>query len=128
MSQQWFCYINGQIRGPLNARGVRQLADQGQLKPADQVRWGDDGQWSSAASINGLTFGSLAVAPSQTPPESAEHSLPPPTAPAATGASPRFAYKMVQMPPNVQIDEGISPKGKAAAYLEGVVSEYAAQG
>lgn len=39
-----------------------------------------------------------------------------------------YVYKMVQIPPNIQIDEGTSTKGRAAAYLEGVVNVSAAQG
>jgi len=35
---------------------------------------------------------------------------------------------MVQMPPNVTIEEGTSTKGKTATHLEGIVNRYAAEG
>lgn len=66
MSPEWFCYINGQVYGPLDAQAIRELAKRGQLKPTDQVKRGETGHWVMASSIKGLTFGTtLAVAPSQ---------------------------------------------------------------
>lgn len=128
MSLEWFCFINGQARGPLDVRAVRVMAERGQLKPTDQVRRGNDGQWAAASSIKGLTFGSLAVAPSQPPPAVVEPTLPPPALSAVAGPAPRFKYKMVQVPPVLQVAEGTSTKGMAAAYLEGIVNEYAGKG
>jgi len=128
VSQEWFCYINGQVRGPLDARAIRDMAERGQLKPTDQVRRGDDGQWAAANSIKGLTFWSLAVAPSQAPPTVVEPTLPPPASVVAAGLAPRFVYKMVQVPPVIKVAEGTSTKDKAAAYLEDIVNEYAGMG
>lgn len=39
-----------------------------------------------------------------------------------------WRYKMVQIPPNISIEEGQSKRGKAAGYLEEIVEEYAAYG
>ena len=51
-----------------------------------------------------------------------DESLPKPS------AAPTYSYKMVQIPPNIQINEGASTKGVAASYLEAVVNEYAQKG
>jgi hypothetical protein len=40
----------------------------------------------------------------------------------------RWCYKMVQVPQTIQLAEGTSMKGNAAAYLQELVDEYAAQG
>lgn len=39
-----------------------------------------------------------------------------------------FVYKMVQIPPNIAVDMKAHKGNEAAAYLEGVVNEYAADG
>lgn len=40
----------------------------------------------------------------------------------------RWKYKIVQIPPNVAIDEGDSTRGVAAKYLEGLVEKFAMLG
>ncbi len=39
-----------------------------------------------------------------------------------------FEYKMVQIPPNIAVEMKKHKGNEAAAYLEGVVNKYAAQG
>ncbi len=40
----------------------------------------------------------------------------------------RFEYKMVQIPPNISIEEGVPFGQRAANFLEAVVNKYAQQG
>jgi len=40
----------------------------------------------------------------------------------------RFEYKMVQIPPNISIEEGVPFGQRAANFLEAVVNKYARQG
>lgn len=47
---------------------------------------------------------------------------------APTTVEQQYRYRMVQMPPNIRISAGDSSQGRAAAYLEEVVTEYAEDG
>ncbi len=93
MTENWFCYINGKVRGPFNAGIIGDMAKRGQLKPVDQVRRGDDGEWCAASSIRGLTFGTSALISPQPQSGSVESFLPPPSLPSAGGSVPKFVYK-----------------------------------
>lgn len=39
-----------------------------------------------------------------------------------------YSYKMVQIPPNIEVEQKNHSGNEAAAYLEGVVNQYAADG
>jgi transcription elongation factor Elf1 len=47
---------------------------------------------------------------------------------APTSVEQVYRYKMVQIPPNVRVEQGATTKGRAAAYLEEVVNDEAADG
>jgi len=51
-----------------------------------------------------------------------------PAPPAIAAASQLYVYKMIQIPPDIEVGGGTSTAGRAADYLEGVVNEYAAKG
>ncbi len=51
---KWFCLIDGQQTGPVEAAALKQLASSGRLKPSDKVRREDMGQWHQASAVNGL--------------------------------------------------------------------------
>ena len=58
IAQSWYTLIAGSVRGPLDARTLKSMADKGQLNPSDQVRRGDDGHWVPARQVSGLFNGS----------------------------------------------------------------------
>ena len=47
---------------------------------------------------------------------------------APTTVEQQYRYKMVQIPPNIEVSAGSSTRGKAASYLESIVNEYAVDG
>ncbi len=87
---------------------------------------GGEGQWVAAGAIKGLTFAPANAPPPGLPGLTADAG--PSSAPATADAPRQFTYKMVQVPPTIQIPESESARGKAAAYLEGIVNEYADKG
>jgi hypothetical protein len=90
MSDQWYCRVRGKEQGPLSARQLQALAQQGALAPNHLVRQGADGQWVSASRINGLFRGGI-KAPETTPGPEPELERPKPpvlkAAPPAKSAS-----------------------------------------
>lgn len=54
MAARWFCLIDQQQYGPFSGVQIQQLAQQGQLRPADFVRTETDSNWTSAADLPGL--------------------------------------------------------------------------
>ena len=54
MAADWFCEIAGQQMGPMSAKQLRNLVDQGRLAPEHRVRQGIDGSWVPAARVKGL--------------------------------------------------------------------------
>lgn len=55
------------------------------------------------------------------------HCRQPLTAP-AVALPPQFVYKMVQVPPNIDVAEGESRRGLVANYLQGIVNDHARAG
>ncbi len=126
MSAGWYTSTDGEIRGPFDASTIRLMAASGDLKPTDHLRRGEVGEWVAAANTKGLEFGSppVPVSPPTVRRVVAELAPdPPPWVP--PGQSPQYVYKMVQIPRNVEIKEGMSQRGRAAGYLESVVNEHA---
>ena len=132
MSAGWYASIDGVVRGPFDASTIRLMASCGDLKPTDHLRRGEDSEWVAAANTKGLEFGSpparlappvppVAQVPAWGYPAPAVHRV-------VAELAPQYVYKMVQMPPNIEIQEGTSTRGRAAGYLEGVVNEYARDG
>ncbi len=132
MSAVWFASIDGVARGPFDASTIRSMAACGDLKPTDHLRRGEDGEWVAAANTKGLEFGSpwVPLAPPVLPaPQVQAYAYPPPPARRVVAElAPQYVYKMVQIPPTIEIQEGTSTKGRAASYLENVVNDYAHQG
>ena len=129
MSAGWYTSTDGEIRGPFDASTIRLMAASGDLKPTDHLRRGEVGEWVAAANTKGLEFGSppVPVSPPTVRRVVAELAPdPPPWVP--PGQSPQYVYKMVQIPRNVEIKEGMSQRGRAAGYLESVVNEHARSG
>jgi hypothetical protein len=54
MSGQWFVQRGDQARGPFTAERLKGLADQGKLKPTDEVREAESDDWVRASSVNWL--------------------------------------------------------------------------
>jgi hypothetical protein len=99
------------------------MAQRGELKPTDHLRRGESGEWVAASNTKGLVFGSPPHPPAPAPAWPAVPAWPPQSAP-----QPQYEYKMVQVPPNIEVQEGTSTRGRAAAYLEGIVNQYAEDG
>jgi hypothetical protein len=124
MAQSWYVLIDGSIQGPLDSRGLRSLAERGQLQPLDQIRLGTDGSWNLAGDVTGLFSTSEAKSLSS---QTKTSESAPNRHIKARLASP-YEYKMVQMAPNLKVQEGTSLRGQAASYLEDVVNEHAEDG
>lgn len=114
---EWFYRIDGEITGPVTARALKTLAALGDLLPTHKVRNGVEGNWQLAKFVQGLQFGS--------PPK--DKSLQPQSAGAAQ-AELVHKYKMVQVPRNIIVQQEEHKGNEAAAYLEGVVNQYAREG
>ena len=116
MADQWYYAQRGNRSGPVSSAELKQLAESGRLTPEDMI-WNDGmSNWMRAGSLQGLFL-----------PKGGQEDLPE-KADGVSVVARRFLYKMVQMPPNIQIDEGTSTEGKAAAYLQEMVNLYSAQG
>jgi GYF domain 2 len=114
--EEWFCRIDGRVEGPLSVRTLRTMAALGELIPTDEVRCGLDGRWHAARLVQGFRFGSTVRAPGGDQVRQ--------DAPRAT----KFAYKMVQIPPTIQIEKTTPKETAAAVYLERLVNEHAGDG
>ncbi|MCH8830847.1 MAG: DUF4339 domain-containing protein, partial [Planctomycetes bacterium] len=51
---RWFCLVDGIEHGPVEFSNLKAMAERDRLKPGDQVRMGDAGDWVAAASVTGL--------------------------------------------------------------------------
>ena len=54
MAADWYFKISGEEVGPLSARQLRVMAEQGKLTPTDEIRQGIGGAWVAAGRIKGL--------------------------------------------------------------------------
>lgn len=54
VSSKWYCKQNGQKTGPLSSAQIKQLAENGQLRPDDMLLLEGAGKWIPAASVKGL--------------------------------------------------------------------------
>ncbi len=79
----WYCAIDGQQYGPLSTEELRDLAEQGRLRPTDHVRPTESEQWTKAAKVRGL-FSATAKPRAKTgPPPIAGSKAPPVARPAS---------------------------------------------
>lgn len=53
MAQQWYAQIEGVTVGPLELRGLRELAAEGRLNGETPVRLGEE-EWTRASKVSGL--------------------------------------------------------------------------
>ncbi len=91
--EEWYCRIEGTVEGPLTARALKTRAALGDLIPSDEVRKGLGGSWQHAKSVEWLQFTSTVRKH-----DAAE-------APGLEEPIARYRYKMVQIPPTIQISE-----------------------
>ena len=54
VSQKWYVKHNGKTFGPITSTKLKQLVGAAKIKPATEVRLGDDGQWIQASRVKGL--------------------------------------------------------------------------
>src|SRR5262245_28678664 len=57
MPSKFFALIDGEPLGPLGGTELRRLASEGRLRPTDQIRDADGGEWLPATTLKGLEFG-----------------------------------------------------------------------
>ena len=81
MKTEWFIKNDEEVQGPYDSREVAKLAATGVLGPNDMVRKGEDGQWSPANRVRGLSFNNQERVGTSTPP--------PTTAPKGRGRAAR---------------------------------------
>ncbi|NQT14221.1 MAG: DUF4339 domain-containing protein [Planctomycetes bacterium] len=60
---QWYILRSGQVLGPYTSAKLKAMVETGRLKPDAPVRKGDDGPWTPARKIAGLTIRSGQPAP-----------------------------------------------------------------
>ena len=70
MSESWYCLVFGAELGPMSWDDLVHTAARGALRPADQVRRGNDGKWQSASAVEGLFDAAAAVRAVAVPPPS----------------------------------------------------------
>ncbi len=64
MSKSWYVEHNGKVVGPATSTQLKQLASSGRISRETKVRLGEDGDWVSAASVQGLWTQVVAIKPS----------------------------------------------------------------
>lgn len=114
---EWYCRIEGRVEGPFSTRALKTRAALGELIPTDEVREGLAGRWQPARFVQGLQFGSNVR---RTDPEEIDAEEEP--------EPPRYRYRMIQIPPTIQISERTPKSTAAATYLESLVSDQAEAG
>ena len=60
MSNDWYCLIDQTTYGPLAAQDLKQMSENGKLRPTDLVKKTQTGKWIHASSVKGLVFKSAA--------------------------------------------------------------------
>lgn len=81
MAKNWYVKHKGRVVGPASSAQLKQLASSGKISRETEVRLGEDGEWVSASSVQGL-WTQVVVAPKPTIEQVAERALyapPPPT-------------------------------------------------
>jgi len=101
MADQWYVQAGGKEVGPLTPSQLKNLAGQGKITPATQVRRGSDAAWVAASRVKGLFEAPPAAAlkqqasPATTPPKVSAPPAPPPIAPARPAATRSLVPKAV---------------------------------
>ena len=101
----------GALKGPLTTRALKTRAAFGDPIPTDEIRRGLGGNWQLAKLASGLQFASTTRTNDPAPERKSEQ-----------GPDPRFRYKMIQIPPTIEITGNAAKASAAARYLESLVN------
>jgi hypothetical protein len=54
MSQKWFVRVNEIVAGPFSSAKIREMSKSGRLRPKDEIKLGEMGNWIAASTVKGL--------------------------------------------------------------------------
>ncbi|HKB41734.1 MAG TPA: protein kinase, partial [Gemmataceae bacterium] len=81
----WYYHDGQQQVGPLSLRRIRQLLDEGRLRPEDQIRRADADQWRAVVEVPELRAQALSVSHAAAPEPTGAYEPSPPNPPPAAG-------------------------------------------
>lgn len=63
MAVEWYCQVQGKVRGPFSGLEIKRMAAEGKLSSSDRVGKTASGPWSLASQVKGLEFPASAKKP-----------------------------------------------------------------